>query len=172
MATDPHASPGVGHETSDVDLSGAYRFLIVMTVFLALVFAGVFVTYWKWRRDAIAAQPAPSPVAVRAGERLPPLPRLQTTPLPDLRAFRASEQDVLDTYAWVDKEKGIVRLPIAAAMAILAERGLPAASPVPAQPASGAPGGAPVPTESGAATAPSAPAVPSAPTAPGGGGAR
>lgn len=133
--TDPHdpATPaGLGHETRDVDLSGAYRFVLVMVVFLAMTFAFVYFVFTKWRGDVAAGRPQPSPVAVRDGDRLPPLPRLQTTPYVDLKAFKASEDEVLTTYAWVDKEKGVVRLPIARAIELVAQRGLPAAGPAPA----------------------------------------
>ena len=140
--TDPHdhATPaGLGHETRDVDLSGAYRFVLVMLVFLAMTFAFVYFVFTKWRGDAVTGRPQPSPVAVRDGDRLPPLPRLQTTPYVDLKAFKASEDEVLTTYAWVDKEKGVVRLPIARAIELLAQRGLPAAGPAPAEASAPAP---------------------------------
>jgi hypothetical protein len=132
--TDPKAHgtpPGVGHEQTDVDLSGANRFIIIMVVLLAVSFGFVYFVFTKWRGDYLASQPQPSPVAARAGDRLPPLPRLQTTPYVDLKAFQASEDEVLTTYAWVDKEKGVVRLPIDEAIALVAERGLPPAGPAP-----------------------------------------
>jgi hypothetical protein len=136
--TDPRNS-GLNHEQTDVDLSGANRFIVIMALFLALSFALVYVVFTNWRADYIAAEPQPSPVAVRDGDRLPPLPRLQTTPYVDLKAFTASEDEVLTTYAWVDKEKGVVRLPIARAIELVAERGLPAAAPAPAQAPAGTP---------------------------------
>lgn len=148
--TDPHAHgtpPGTGHEQTDVDLSGANRFIVITVVFLAVSFGFIYVVFTNWRSDFLAAQPPPSPVAARAGDRLPPLPRLQTTPYVDLRAFRASEDEVLTTYAWVDREKGVVRIPVARAIELLAERGLPAATPAPA------------PAQAETAAAPAAPAA-------------
>lgn len=133
--TDPHdhgTPPVTGHEHADVDLSGANRFILIMAAFLAVTFAFIYFVFTKWEGDFRAGQPQPSPVAARDGDRLPPLPRLQTTPYADLKAFTASEDEVLTTYAWVDKEKGVVRLPIAKAIELVAERGLPAAGPAPA----------------------------------------
>ena len=46
----------------------------------------------------------------------PPAPRLQTDPPQDLRAFRADEDKRLNTYYWIDKQKGIVHIPIEQAM--------------------------------------------------------
>lgn len=139
--TDPNAHgalPGPGHEPTDVDLTGAGRFILVMVALLAAIFGLIYVVSIRWDRAVAESQPPPSPVAVRNGDRLPPLPRLQTTPYVDLRSFRESEDEVLRTYAWVDKEKGIVRLPIARALEIVAERGLPPAGPAPAEAAPGA----------------------------------
>jgi hypothetical protein len=55
----------------------------------------------------------------------PPGPRLQATPELELAAFRAQEDAILGSYAWVEKDRGVVRLPIDEAMRIVAERGLP-----------------------------------------------
>jgi hypothetical protein len=150
--TDPHAAAAghatTGHETSDVSLGGAPRFVIVMTVFLAVVFAFIAWLYTHWRDAAVANDAPRPPVAERQGDRLPPLPRLQTTPAVDLKTFREGEAQVLESYAWVDKEQGVVRLPIARAIDLVAERGLPAAAPAPA--------GA---TPAGASAAPAVPAA-------------
>jgi hypothetical protein len=50
---------------------------------------------------------------------------LQTNPRQDLAAFHAHERERLSTYAWVDRDKGVIRIPIERAIALLAERGLP-----------------------------------------------
>ena len=103
-----------------------------MTVFLAVVFAFIAWLYTHWRADAAANDVPRPPVAERQGDRLPPLPRLQTTPAVDLRTYHEGEAQVLGSYAWVDKQQGVVRIPIARAIDLVAERGLPAsAAPAP-----------------------------------------
>jgi hypothetical protein len=57
--------------------------------------------------------------------RLPPEPRLQTEPREDLRNLRESEERTLTTYGWVDRNAGVVRIPIDRAMTLTVERGLP-----------------------------------------------
>lgn len=52
-----------------------------------------------------------------------PAPQLQRTPLSDLEKLHQKEQAQLRGYAWVDKEQGIVRIPIERAMQIVAARG-------------------------------------------------
>ena len=39
---------------------------------------------------------------------MPPEPRLQTNPKQDLRDLRAAEDKVLNSYGWVDRNRGIV----------------------------------------------------------------
>jgi hypothetical protein len=66
------------------------------------------------------------PLALTREAQLPPEPRLQTHPREDLRDLRAHEDEVLTSYGWVDKNTGVVRIPIEEAMKIVVERGLPA----------------------------------------------
>jgi len=128
--TDGHGPHGpINHETTDVDLTGAKRLLLATGLFLAVVFAGLWgMLHLLHGRDE-ARQPAPLPVVERAGDRLPPAPRLQTLPYQDLAAFRAGERATLERYAWVDRTRGIAQIPIERAMALVVEHGLPAASP-------------------------------------------
>jgi len=45
-----------------------------------------------------------------------------------MRSYADSQDQLLDTYGWIDRQHGIVRLPIDRAMELLLERGLPARS--------------------------------------------
>ena len=69
---------------------------------------------------------APSPLAGAYGLKEPPEPRLQNSPIHDLQELRARDAAALHEYAWVDRDAGVVRIPIERAIAVLAERGLPA----------------------------------------------
>ena len=44
---------------------------------------------------------------------------------PELQQMRAAEDQILNSYGWVDQKKGVVRVPIARAIDLLAQRGLP-----------------------------------------------
>ena len=61
-----------------------------------------------------------------SAQKQPPEPRLQPNPARDLREMRAAEEQLLHQYAWIDPDKGIVRIPIERAMDLIAQRGLPA----------------------------------------------
>jgi len=55
----------------------------------------------------------------------PPAPRLQIDPRQDLDALRVSETSRLSSYGWIDRNDGVVRIPIEQAMQLTAQRGLP-----------------------------------------------
>jgi hypothetical protein len=55
----------------------------------------------------------------------PPAPRLQALPEVELAELRAQEDAILGSYAWVEKDRGVVRIPVEEAMRIVAERGMP-----------------------------------------------
>ena len=58
-------------------------------------------------------------------ESAPPPPNLQAQPQLDLAEFRARQAEILSSYGWVDRQAGIVRIPIERALDLVAERGLP-----------------------------------------------
>ena len=50
-------------------------------------------------------------------------PRLQSDPAGELRDYQAAQRARLSGYAWTDRERGMVRIPIERAMAMIAARG-------------------------------------------------
>jgi hypothetical protein len=115
---------GAGHEESDLQprLIAAFGVGLAVTVFVCLVVA-VWIFNFLAAREAKQDVP-PSPLAkVEA----PLEPRLQVAGPKDLAQFRAAEETILETYAWVDRQAGTVRIPIDRAIQLLLERGLPAA---------------------------------------------
>lgn len=168
--TDPHgatAPVAAGHETSDADLGGVERLIVALSIFLALVFVLMWFLYTQFRSREAARDVQPSPVAVRQGDRLPPTPRLQTNPSLDLRMFRQAEQAELETFKWIDRQAGIAQIPVARAIEILGERGLPVPPPPPPAPGGAAPAPAAQPGQaSSASTGGGAPAARTAHQAP------
>jgi hypothetical protein len=126
---DETANPDVHHEHSDVNIRGILLFgvaLIVVGVFISLAVGVLF----KYLDNREARQtPAQYPLAATQGTRVPPEPRLQTNPRQDLSDLRAREDETLGTYGWVDKNAGVVRIPIDEAIKKTLERGLPARKP-------------------------------------------
>jgi hypothetical protein len=122
MSADTHVpNGGGGHERRDV----TFKPLVVAAV--ALVVALIVAVFGMERlfdylaaREAARSEPASPLVASR--REAPPEPRLQTAPLADLQALRDHEQSTLTSYGWVDREAGVVRIPIDRAMEITLER--------------------------------------------------
>ena len=114
------------HEETDVNVGAVFGFAggLAAVTAVAFVVVWLFFVYFD-RRETSSPRPA-YPVAEGQGLRLPPEPRLQTTPRTDLREFHAREEALLDSYQWADKAAGTVRIPIAEAMKLVVQRGLPA----------------------------------------------
>jgi hypothetical protein len=73
----------------------------------------------------LVAYPNALPDVGRTLRITPPGPRLQTDAEGDLQRFRAEEERRLNTYYWMDKQKGIVHIPIEQAMKKLAATSAP-----------------------------------------------
>jgi hypothetical protein len=112
-----------GYELSDLRPGYIAFFGIGLSVVLgiAVVIASLVVHYKTVQH---AGQDTPIPRLAREREAMPE-PRLQVDAPNDLRQMRAAEDAALDSYGWVDKDAGIVRIPVDRAMEILAKKGLP-----------------------------------------------
>lgn len=129
MHTDPSKpahNPEVQYEKSDATVRPLYQFLFWISVItiLTAVLAFVILRALESWRDQASTRPS---MAQPQSAQLPPAPRLQIREPLDLAKFRAEEAAILNTYGVVDAEKGIYRIPIAEAMKLTLERGLPVA---------------------------------------------
>ena len=115
----------VHRETSDVDIRGVVRFVIGLIVAGVVIHVLVWFMYSYFRRESARPVASEYPLAATAMRRLPPEPRLQTDPRDDLANLRRSEEQLLTSYGWVDRNAGIVHIPIDRAMKLIVERGLP-----------------------------------------------
>ena len=120
---DEHAE--LHHEESDVNFGGIVGFGAGLVAVCAAVAIVVFVYFRFLEARQTHTGPVEYPLAVSEENRVPPEPRLQTNPREDLRDLRAKEDDVLRSYGWVDKNAGVVRIPIDDAIRLTLQRGLP-----------------------------------------------
>ena len=91
---------------------------------IALVYVGSLALLALCCFVLIAAYPTSLPDVDRTLRIAPPGPRLQTDPRADLQRFRADEDKRLETYYWIDRQKGVVHIPIEQAMKNLAAPGV------------------------------------------------
>jgi hypothetical protein len=119
-------NPKVRYEKEDINARSTFWFgLWILLIMVAVSFLIKPLYDLLVTRNAEGQPPAAYAGRVNAADLRPPAPRLQVTPSRDLWTFRSREDAVLGSYAWVDKDRGIVRIPIEEAMRIAAERGIP-----------------------------------------------
>jgi hypothetical protein len=120
---------GVGYETRDANakwIFGIVAFLLVAGLIMHFVLAGVM--------ERLGKSPAPSDAwnGTRRGPdatlQAKAVPHLQIMPAEELKDFRAREEAELNSSGWINRTAGVVRIPIARAMDLLLERGLPVRS--------------------------------------------
>jgi hypothetical protein len=105
-------------EKSDMNPTYILYFAIAMIVAAVVIHLGI---WWMFRffeqqqarrdtRPALVTTPLPKPQ-----------PLLQITPQGDLEDLRRQENEILSTYRWIDRDKGIARIPVDRAMQIFLE---------------------------------------------------
>lgn len=108
----PREPPGVAVRPVLVTVIG-------FLVFVAVSLAGLRVYYaWDVHGPVVTPQRPFAP------------PRLQTDPVGDLHRFETEQRGRLDGYAWADRDRGLVRIPIERAMDLIAARGADAYAPL------------------------------------------
>lgn len=107
-------NPDNDYERTDVDVRAIGVAALLTLIWLAVIPLILTFGYRQATRDAF------KPPTVT-----PPEPRLQVDPNRDLEEFRRHEQERLTSYGWVDRDKGIVHIPIDEALAKAAHEGIP-----------------------------------------------
>jgi hypothetical protein len=149
-------NPETHHEESDVPVKPLLWSLVLFVVFGAITHIALWGFYklmlsaeqrrWDPPQTAVA-RPASADVPqnqpllqpFRHDEKSAPF---EDTPVTDLIKMRTAEEKVLKHYGWVDKQRGIVHIPIeraielyAAQQAVQAQTAAPTAQPTPTTPA-------------------------------------
>jgi hypothetical protein len=152
-------NPETHHEESDVPVKPLWWALALFVIFAAITHVVLYFMYqtmlkaekkrWEPPQTAVAR---PANAGVPQNQPLlqpfPHMPATETTasmampyentPVTDLQAMRASEERVLKNYGWIDKQNGVVHIPIDAAKELMAARIAaqpPTVPPVPVTPA-------------------------------------
>jgi hypothetical protein len=119
---DSQTDPSLGHELRDVRYGAVYGAAggVILLVVVAFALMWGMLQLLVWREDVTS--PPASPLAQSYARREPPEPRLQVDPIGDLAALRAREAAQLNGYGWVDRQAGVVHIPIERAMELLVAR--------------------------------------------------
>lgn len=102
---------GRGLESPSVALKPV---LITAVCLLALVGFSIVAAriFYDWKIDTPLTVPP----------KVFPAPRLQTNDAADLKTFMRRQRSQLNTYGWVDRDRGIVQIPVDRAMALVAAK--------------------------------------------------
>jgi hypothetical protein len=171
-------NPETKHESSDVPVRGLLQFLVIFVVFSIVTYVVIYFLY-KGLATAERNRMDPPQSAVTRPKSadvpqnqplLQPFPRADEkgidirpqddTPVVDLIKMRERENKVLQHYGWVDKQKGVVHIPIAEAKARYAAQAAVQGQVNPAA--------VPATTDTAAATTPTTTAAPTTATTTGG----
>lgn len=115
--------PESTYEHTDANTGVIVRFLVWLAVSAVIIHVGLGFMYQLFIDRSVEAD-QPYPLATGQEERLPPAPRLQQFPRNDIYQFRTDENALLERYGWMNREAGIVHIPIEEAMRITVERGV------------------------------------------------
>ena len=115
-----------GYERTDAKAGATFRaglYILGVMFLTALVLVPMY--RLLGRVETAAQPPAMEVVKSEMSEPVASFPKLVESEPRALAAYRAQEDALLTSYAWVEKDKGIARIPIDEAIRIVAERGLP-----------------------------------------------
>ena len=108
------------YEKGDVHFRGVLIFAVALVVGVVLTLTlvgGMIALLAQHPPSSMRASPTGTPSVV------PPPPLLQAQPWEDLRRYREEQSRILSNYAWIDRNAGVVRIPIERAMELVIERG-------------------------------------------------
>ena len=119
---EPH-NPHVHYEPGDVNASGVTKFGIGLSFLIVVFLFGIWGLFSYLKTIEAEGQPKPRPGAERTGQQLPPEPRLQAHAVQDYQKFLKIEDTQMNEYAWLDPDKGVVRIPVHVAMQEMLKKG-------------------------------------------------
>ena len=125
--------PDVSFEERDIKPGTIYWYLLALGVATAAALVICLFILRFTSGLAASSHTAPPPSREALGKDYPPEPRLQgvpghqSDPQKDLRQKLKADTAANEKLQWIDKNAGIAQIPVADAMKIIEEKGLPAA---------------------------------------------
>ncbi len=118
------ASPA--YEIRDANARGVFTFLVILGIVLVVVALACWGMFRYFSTHAVNRSASDSPFADT--RQLPLGPQLQVNPREDWLKYREEQEKSLETYEWVNRTAGTVRVPIEDAMELLVKKGVPVQS--------------------------------------------
>jgi hypothetical protein len=108
-----------GHEIRDVNARGLFWFVVILLVCVVLIHVVVAVIFKHFAGQNPQTFAAETPIVPSHDQW--PKPAQQISPEQDLKEFRAAQEKLLHSYGWINREKGIVRIPVERAMGLIVQ---------------------------------------------------
>jgi hypothetical protein len=120
---DPRPTREEGYERRDASVRGLLLFGLGLAIAIVFTFYAM-----KWTFNWLSAETPRGRAAApfQSAAQVPPAPLLQAHPHQDLRSYCEGQLETLNSYGWLDKQSGIVHIPIERAMDLLLQQGFPA----------------------------------------------
>lgn len=112
------------HEVQDVRLRPLVIFALIMLATAVVIHLALWWALRVWTDDPLVVEPQIPPAAVTPPAA--PGPGIEPFPWAERDVLLTEQADRLNSYGWIDRETGVVRIPLERAMELLVERGLPA----------------------------------------------
>lgn len=129
------AVPGSSYEHTDANVRVIVRFGLWLAITAVIVHVGMGLMYAMLIERATETAEQRYPLAISDDAKLPPEPRLQQFPEQEMRTYEEAQAQRLSSYGWVNEDESVAHIPIAEAMRLTIERGLPARAEDPEAPA-------------------------------------
>ncbi|MBN1991112.1 MAG: hypothetical protein JW953_00295 [Anaerolineae bacterium] len=122
-SNDPNKNPQVNYERQDVNVKAIAIFAIglLVVIIAAMILIAGLMNSMQARTDTIQAVIPQTQLPTPPAPRLQPNPIEQTNMAQQLELLRATEEARLSTYGWVDRQAGVVHIPIERAMELVVE---------------------------------------------------
>jgi hypothetical protein len=109
-----------GYEQRDIHVKPIVSFAVIIIVFAAVMH---LLLWWIFREFNAQAQRKDVPrTSVVLKDVLGPEPRLQIAPSSELQQVRKAEEEILNSFGWVDQQAGVARIPISLAIDLLVQK--------------------------------------------------
>jgi hypothetical protein len=139
---------GSTYEHTDANVWVIAKFGIWLAITAIAVHLGIGLLWRTLVNETRETNEQQYPLATSLDPKLPREPRLQQYPRNEVYNFRVQEEEKLHRYGYVNKDAGVVHIPIDEAMRLTVERGLPTRTQDPTHPAT-PPGMMPTKSSSG-----------------------
>jgi type II secretory pathway pseudopilin PulG len=133
---DGHENQGndTGFEHEDLGVRPVFGFLISLAILGILIYYVIWGIFYfldsfnrrteQVRTPLVQVESNTREVRTEHIQRFPE-PRLEENERGELDGFRYGEEEMLNSYGWVDEKTGIAHIPITQAIDLVAQRGLP-----------------------------------------------